>query len=172
MELLLGNYFSIGSLLLGGFITIFVFFKFSPILNLQVTFSWADAKQEHLIVKYQIENFSNVRLKNPIISTQFLCYKLDNYSELSEYVPFKEENIIEKEFPIEWKKPKQILRHTKRIYPREVMNTERYYHITQNDIAIHIALQAKVKLSLIGKILTRKKGDWSQTRTVFIIKHT
>lgn len=157
-------------IIIGSLLTIFIYFNFAPVIDLNIIPTWCDENNVDLVIRYEIENKSKVRVVKPEILTQLLIYDINMYKTLSEFVPFKQSFIAEREKPIEWSEPNQILTKTKRIYPGEKKIVERFYKIEQNAVAIHIGLNIKMEFGFWGKFVTRKKEDWSQTTTRFIIK--
>lgn len=93
-----------------------------------------------------------------------------NNGMLSQFVPFSQDAIPEKETPLSWREPSAILTHTKHIYPGEIISYERLYHYPQPAAIIHIGLQLEMRLGPLGKIATWKREAWRQTTTCFVVK--
>jgi hypothetical protein len=159
------------ALIIGTFIAIFVYFQFAPIFELKIIPTWIDNRKQFLLVRFQVENKSRVRLYSPKGRIQVLEHKTQPGLSLSQWVPFDKTAILPTEQPIEWREPEVIFKSTKEIYPGEVISLERLYHYSQDSIILHIGLQVELKLDLIGRIVTRKKESWRQTTTCFAIKH-
>jgi hypothetical protein len=158
------------ALLLGAFAAIFIYFQLAPTVELTISPTWADERKEYLLVRFQIENKSKVRLNKPRGKIQILEYPRLENGNLSQYVPFSQATIPESEIPITWREPSAILTHTKQIYPGEIISYERLYHYPQPAIIIHIGLQLEMRLGLLGKIATQKREAWQQTTTCFVVK--
>ena len=157
------------ALLIAGGAGLFLFFQLAPVLNLMILPSWTDESKQYLIVRFEIENKSRVRVYDPIIRIQALEQRVPDGGSLSQWVPFSKEAIRPAEPPVEWREPDRIST-TKRIYPGEIISVERLYHCPQVSMVLHVALQVRIKLGLVGRIVTRKTDDWSQTTTRFVVK--
>jgi hypothetical protein len=157
-------------LLIGGVAGIFIFFQLAPILALRILPTWADEKKEHVVIRFEIENKSRVRINRPKIRLQVIEQKVPSSGAISEWVPFKKEAARQNEQPVEWREPIEISETTARMYPSEVIVIERLYQCPQASLILHAALQVEVKLGLWGRIVTRKTQDWRQTTTCFVVK--
>ena len=155
--------------LVGAFISIFVYFNFSPIVRLVIIPKWLK-KDEFLLVRIVIKNESRVRISKLKGKIQILEYKELTDRVLSEWVPFDKNSILSYEEPVKWYKPDEILNTTGRIYPGERITVERLYKISSESKIVHIGLNINIKLGLFGKITTCKVKSWSQTTTCFAVK--
>ena len=167
---LIQDIITILALLTGGAVAVFVYFQLAPVLELRILPSWADDSKQFLIVKFQVENKSRVRLYSPKGRIQILEHTTQNIDSLSHWVPFEEKAILPSEKPIEWHHPEEIFRTTKQIYPGEVISIERLYRCPREGVALHIGLQVELRLGRFGRLVTRKKEAWRQTTTSFVVK--
>ena len=158
------------ALLIGGAMALFVFFQLAPVLNLRILPSWTDDTKQFLILKFQVENKSRVRVHSPKGRIQVLEHEIQAGTFLSQWVPFDKNTIIPTEQPIEWHEPVEIFRSTKEIYPGEVISYERLYHCPQDRVALHVGLQVEIELGFFGRMATRNTKSWRQTTTCFIVK--
>jgi hypothetical protein len=158
------------ALLIGGWLALFVFLRFAPKLNLRILPNWSDDARQFLILKFEVENKSNIRVYKQEIRIQVLEHKIQPGTSLSEWVPFDKDAIIPTERPVEWREPVEIFRTTKTIDPGEVISVERLYHYPQ-DTTLHVGLQVKAKLGFFGRIATRIRA-WDQqwTTTCIVVK--
>jgi hypothetical protein len=157
-------------LLIGGVAGIFIFFQLAPILALRILPTWADEKKEHLVIRFEVENKSRVRITRPKIRLQVIEQKVAPSGAISQWVPFTKEAVRQGEQLVEWRDPIEISETTARMYPSEIIVIERLYHCPQASLILHIALQVEVKLGLWGRVVTRKTQDWRQTTTCFVVK--
>ena len=155
---------------IGSLAAIFIYFQLAPTVNLKILPTWADNAKEHLVIRFEIENKSKVRLNRPRGKIQILEYTIGKSNMMSQFVPFRQEDIPKGERPIEWREPVIILTNTKQIYPGETISYERLYHYPQEAVIIHIGLQIELELSFWGQIVTRKRESWRQTTTCFVVK--
>ena len=160
------------ALLIGGAMALFVYFQLAPVLDLRILPSWTDDTKQFLILKFQVENKSRVRVYSPRGRIQVLKHGIKAGTSMSHWVPFKKNAIIPTEQPIEWHEPVEIFRSTKEIYPGEVISFERLYHCPQEAIILHVGLQVELELHLVGRIATRKAVPWRQTTTCFVVKQS
>jgi len=160
------------ALLIGSLAAVFIYFQFAPTVVLRILPTWADDSRQHLLVRFEIENKSKVRLNRPKGKIQILEYDIGNSGMLSQFVPFQYEDTPQGEEPIKWREPAKILTHTRQIYPGETISYERLYHYPHDAVIIHIGLQIELELSIWGRFVTRKRGSWRQTTTCFVVKET
>jgi len=158
-------------LVIGPLVALFVYFQLAPVLELKIIPTWVDEKKHLLLIRFQIENKSRVRLYSPKGKIQVLEYKVQPGGNLSQWVPFNKSAILPTEQPLEWREPVEIFTSTKQVYPGEVISYERLYQCPQDTTILHIGLQVELKLGLFGRIVTRKKeASWRQTTTCFAVK--
>ena len=160
------------ALLIGGALALFVFFQLAPVLELRILPSWTDDTKQFLVLKFQIENKSRVRVYNPQGRIQVLEHQIPPGASLSHWVPFDKDAVRPSEEPIEWHEPVAVLKSPKQIYPGETISFERLYHCPQDDVVMHVGLQVRLELGLFGRIVTRKREPWQQTATCFVVKQT
>lgn len=158
------------AILVGSLAAIFIYFQLAPTVRLTITPTWADDLKEYLLVRFQIENMSRVRLNQPRGKIQILEYDTLNGNMLSQFVPFTKDDYPDREAPVTWREPVGILTHTRQIYPGEIITYERLYHYPQKEVIIHIGLQIELSLGFFGRLVTRKSGSWRQTTTCFVVK--
>ena len=158
------------ALLFGGLLGIFVFFQLAPVIQLRIIPNWTDETKQYLLIRFEIENKSRVRVTNPGGKIQVLEHKVTSGAIISNWVPFEEKRIKPEE-PVEWREPVKIFEITKQIFPGEIIVLERLYHVPQNRVILHIGLQVELELSFIGRLVTRKREPWRQTTTCFAIKN-
>lgn len=157
-------------LLIGGGAGLFIFFQLAPILNLQILSSWTDESKQYLLLRFEIENKSRVRIHNPTIRIQVIEQRISDKGSLSHWVPFRKDAIQPTEQPVEWRDPEDVANTTKRIYPGETIIIERLYHYPQKPLILHVAIQVEIKLGFWGRMVTRKTQNWRQTTTRFVVK--
>jgi hypothetical protein len=169
---LINDVVALVALLIGGALALFVFFQLAPVLELRILPSWTDDTKQFLILKFQVENKSRVRVYNPQGRIQILEHQIPLGASLSHWVPFEQGAVRSSEEPIEWRNPVGIFKSTKQIYPGETISFERLYHCPQDNVVLHVGLQVKLELGLVGRIVTRKREPWQQTATCFVVKQT
>jgi hypothetical protein len=157
------------AVLISAGVALFLFFQLAPVLSLRISPAWTDDTRQYLTIRFEVENKSRVRVSNPVIRMQVLEQPLSGGGALSDWVPFRQDRIRPSEPVKEWREPVDNST-TKRIYPGEIIAVERLYHYPQSSLILHIGLQVTIKLGLIGRIVTRKRDDWSQTTTLFLVK--
>lgn len=158
------------ALLIGAVVGLFVFFQLAPVLELRILPSWTDETKQFLILKFQVENKSRVRVHRPRGLIQVLEHAIQPGTSLSQWIPFDESAIIPTEQPIEWREPVKILQSTKQIYPGEMVSFERLYYCPKDAVIIHVGLQVELDLGFVDRIVTRKREPWRQTTTCFVVK--
>ena len=150
------------ALFLGGYILVFVFLQFHPNMILNIVTEWADKEKTILLVKIEIKNISKVWCRKNKVLIQFLEYPTNFKTELSEWVPFEEKNILYNEQPIIYSNPKEILTSTEFWYPGDIVKIERAYKC-QHGRTYKIGLQLIANISLLGRISKRfRKGKWKR----------
>jgi hypothetical protein len=158
---------TIVAVLTAGIVAIFVYFQLAPVLKLRILPRWTDDTRQFLLIRFEVENSSKVRVSNPTGRIQILEYKPQ---PLSHWVPFTENDKRPEEEPIAWRDPVPIFGSTKRLYPGEVITLERLYHCKNEAFAIHIGLQVEVKLGYFGRAVTSRSESLRQTTTCIIVK--
>lgn len=149
--------------------TIFVTHKYAP--NARLNLSYKLSANDFIVLIIEVENLSNVRIDKEHVKLQILKYRPTEISKISEWVPFKQDDIIPNEEPIEWSDPIDILKTTEGIYPSERKHVERLIKIPPEDIIFHIGLQVKVALKgFKGKISgIFNWNSMQRTHTIFVI---
>jgi hypothetical protein len=158
------------ALVIGGALAVFVYFQLAPILKLRILPRWEDDSKEFLVVKFEIENRSRVRVASPIGRIQVLKHKVEKGAWMSHWVPFSKDTIRPGEHPTEWREPERIFTSTRHIFPGETISVERLYHLPENTVVLHIGLQVEIGMGLVGRIVTRKRLPTRQTTTCFVTK--
>ncbi len=82
------------ALLIGGAMALFVYFQLAPVLDLRILPSWTDDTKQFLILKFQVENKSRVRVYSPRGRIQVLKHRIKTGTSMSHWVPFKKNAII------------------------------------------------------------------------------
>ena len=157
-------------LLIGGALAIFVYFRLAPVLNLRILPTWADERKQFLILRFEIENKSRVRILAPKGRIQVLKHDIQPGASMSHWVPFTKDAIKSTEQPREWLEPVEILTHTVYIYPGETISFERIYHCPEDTVVVHVGLQVELTLTRWGRLVTRRTQPWRQTTTCFVAK--
>ena len=134
------------AMLIGGGLALFVFRQMVPVLDLRILPRWIDDEGQFLILRFEVENKSRVRVHKQSIRIQILEHRIPASGSLSEWVPFEQEAIIPTERPIEWREPVEVFRTTTGIDPGGVISVERLYRCPQDDIVLHVGLQVKARL--------------------------
>jgi hypothetical protein len=158
------------ALLIGGALAVFVYFQLAPILKLRILPRWEDDSKEFLVVKFEIENRSRVRVTSPKGRIQVLKHKVERGAWMSHWVPFSEDAILPDEHPTEWQEPAVLFTTTRHIFPGETISVERLYHLPEDTVVLHIGLQVEIEMGLVGRIVTRKRLPTRQTTTCFVAK--
>lgn len=158
------------ALVLGSFAAIFVYSQLAPVLELRIIPRWADASQKYLIIRFEVENKSRVRVNRPRGRFQVVKHSIDPGTTISRWVPFEQGAYRENEAPLDWSAPIKIFTSTRQIYPGEKITFEHIYHCTDEKLVYHIGLQVKIRFSLLQKIVNRKSESWQQTTTCFIVR--
>lgn len=166
---------TIFAILFGAFVAIYFFVQFTPKIDLRIIPEWIDKSKRKLVVRFEIENKSQVRInvkrftksqqnKNLMILVQILEYYKANTSTLSEWVPFSKNDIRDKEEPIEWNDPEFICQTTNHIYPGETVKVNRLYTFPEDKIW-HIGFQIQTEYNFIEKMLIWKLSKrWTTTK--------
>jgi hypothetical protein len=157
-------------MILGGIIGTFIYFNLAPTLSLTITPIWVGDLKNFLILRFEISNKSRVRITDCTIKIQTLEHTMPKHGVLSQWVPFTQKSIKQMEEPIEWHEPEIITETTKRVFPGESIIIERLYQYSNSPLILHVGLQAQIKLGLLYRFVTRKKENWSQTTTCFVVK--
>jgi len=158
------------AVLIGGLAAIFVYFQLAPVLELRILPRWTDDNKRYLVLRFEMENKSRVRLRSPWGRIQVLKYEMQPGSSLSHWIPFEQSTIRPLELPIAWSDPVQIFTSTHDIYPGETIVFERLYDCPEDTLVMHIGLQVGLKLGVVRRILTGKAQEWRQTTTGFATK--
>ncbi|MBN1872893.1 MAG: hypothetical protein JXA33_01580 [Anaerolineae bacterium] len=167
---ILSDIMTVLAVLLGGTMAVFVYFQLAPVLQLRILPRWSDENKQHLILRFEVENKSRVRVYKPWGRIQVLKHGIKQESSLSHWVPFEESTIRPTELPAEWSEPTKIFASTEHIYPGETIAFERLCPCPEDAVIVHIGLQAGLKMNLLERIITRKKRPWQQTTTCFVVK--
>lgn len=165
---LLGDLATILAVLAGGWVATFIFLQFAPLLSIRITPMWSVTNDRWVTLRIEIENKSRIRVHKQSIHLQVLEHKIQKEESLSEWVPFEENYIIASEKPVAWHEPDEICKSTLRIDPGEIIVVERLHYCPKNSI-LHVGVQVKAKLGIIGKIVTRVRGwqrRWTTTRII------
>jgi hypothetical protein len=163
------------AIIIGGFVAIYFFVQLTPKIDLRIIPEWLDKHERKLVVRFEIENKSQVRInvkriidnhqnESLMIRLQILEYVKDNILTLSEWVPFSHDSIRVNENPIEWRDPENICQTTSHIYPGEVVKVDRLYTFPDDRIW-HIGFQLQTEYNWIEKLLVWKLGkSWTTTK--------
>jgi hypothetical protein len=160
-------------LLAGGCLAVFVFLHFAPVLALRIQPTWPHNDPRWVILRIEVENKSRVRVYKQSIYLQVLEYEIPEGGSLSEWVPFEERATVPSERPISWHEPVEILTSTTGIDPGEVLVVERLHYCPPGTV-LHVGLQARARLGLIGRIATQVGGwnqRWTTTRVLMKESH-
>ena len=155
---------------------LFIFFQLAPVLALRISPSWTDETKQFLIIRYEVENKSRVRVHRLTGQVQMFEHTLRQGGFLSNVIPFSQKDYedinygksMSEDRPA-WHEPSPIFTTTKQIYPGETIIIEKLYSCTKADVAIHFGLQVGLRLGLWGRITTRKREPWRQTTTCIIV---
>lgn len=154
------------AILLGGYISIFVYLYFAPVVKLNITYYFID--EEYVKLELQVENIGRIRMTKEKIQLQILYHNISGIKELSEWVPFTENGININEKPLEWKEPIDIFTTTRFLYPHDQIKADRLYKIPKGQL-IHIGMQVNVKLGKISGVfagLRKQPLRWTATRII------
>ncbi|TET74520.1 MAG: hypothetical protein E3J56_02235 [Candidatus Aminicenantes bacterium] len=159
------------AMLLSAGLAVFVFVQFAPKLQLRIIPRWADETKGFLILEFELENNSRIRVHKQKIQLQILEHEVPVHGSLSEWVPFDKEAILPQEQPKEWHDPIEILRSTKYLNPGEMQSVERLCYCPQDSI-LHVGLQAKAKLGALGRLAAWLRSWNEQWTSTIIVMHT
>jgi hypothetical protein len=162
------NIVTILAIIGGGWLAIFVFLQFAPVLALRISHTWSVDDANWVVLRLEVENKSKIRVHKQAIYFQLLEHKVTENCSLSEWVAFEEDGVIPSERPINWHQPVEIFETTRGIDPGEMLVAERLHYCPPNCI-LHVGLQVRAKLGLFGRIATRIRGwnqSWTTTRIV------
>jgi hypothetical protein len=159
------------AILIGSATAVFVYFQLAPVLSLRIVPTLADERKRFLILRFEIENKSRVRILTPKGRIQVLKHDIQPGAAMSQWVPFSKDAIKSTEQPREWREPVEIFKSTIDIYPGEIISFERIYDCPEDTVVIHAGLQVELELSRWGRWVTRKAKPWRQTTTRFVAKH-
>ena len=157
-------------LVVGSVTAVFVCFQLAPVLNLRILPRWEDDSKRFLVLKFEVENKSRVRVYSPKGRIQVLRHRVKEGASISHWVPFSEDAVRPEEPLIKWQEPEEIFKSTRQIFPGETISFERLYHFPQDAEVLHVGLQVEIKLGFFGRAITRKREPWRQTITCFVIK--
>ena len=152
------------AMIIAGYIAVFVYFSFAPVVRLSIESEWI--KKDYLKIVLEVENMSKIRMRKDFILFQILEHDIKETKFLSEWVPFEKDSI--KESIKHWKEPENIFETTRYFYPNDRIKAERLYHFPENSI-IHVGLQVKAKLNIFGRIASKIGNQplrWTTTRIV------
>jgi hypothetical protein len=157
-------------ILVAGIMAVFVYFQLAPVLQLRILPRWADDNRRFLILRFEMENKSRVRMRSPWGRIQVLRHKVEPGESLSRWVPFDKDSVKPAEHPIEWVEPIEIFTSTQEIYPGETIAFERLHHCPEEPLVLHVGLQVGLELTWLKRVITGKKRAWRQTTTCFVAK--
>jgi hypothetical protein len=73
---------------LGSGLTVYYYLKFMPVLEIRIIPCWVNKDNGLIILRLELINKSNVRIKKDIVLLQLLEHKIPEIGQLSEWVPF------------------------------------------------------------------------------------
>lgn len=163
------------AILIGALVSFFIYFNFSPVIEIKMIDSWID--NNLLILRIEIKNISKVRV--PIVQNsledkgggilfQIFEHDKNHVSNLTEFLPFTKEWFVRKKYPSEWKEPEIIFETTKWIYPNEVIAIERVIQCDSESI-LHIGVQVHARYKSY-EVATFKNWTQRWTTVRFITK--
>ena len=114
--------------LTGSWLAVFVFLQFAPVLSLRIISTWPDEESRWVIIRLEVENKSRVRVRKDEIHLQVLEHEIKEGGSLSEWVPFKKDDALDTEQPIDWRDPLEVFKSTKEL-------ADRTYHETVTQAA-------------------------------------
>jgi hypothetical protein len=167
---LIADVVTVLAVVIGGVMAVFVYFQLAPVLQLRILPRWSDESKQHLVLRFEIENKSRVRMNSPWGQIQVLKHRVEPAGSLSHWVPFEKGKIKPDEVPIEWLDPVKIFGTTKEIYPGQTIAFEMLYHCPEDSVVMHIGLQVGLALDFWERIITGKGAPWRQTTTCFVVK--
>jgi hypothetical protein len=163
-----GDIATILAVLAGGWLALFIFLQFAPVLALRILPTWPSDDTGWVILRIEVENKSRIRVHKQAIYLQILEHNVSVSSILSEWVPFEEKAVIPTEQPINWHEPVEIFKSTKGIDPGETLVAERLHYCQPNNV-LHVGLKVKAKLGFFGRIATQVRSwnhGWTTTRII------
>ena len=158
------------ALIVGSIIALFIYYHFAPVVNLRIIPTWYGETKQILVLRFEIENKSRVRLSRPIVRIQVLEQELNDSKSISQWVPFSKNDIKEEEQPISWQEPMEIFSRSTKLYPGELIAVERLYYYERPAAIVHVGLQIELKMGVIRQLLTNMASPWRQTTTCFTLK--
>lgn len=167
-SLIAGGIVSVVAVLLSGWLGIFVFRQFAPVLTLRVVPTWLGDDSSCVLLRLEVENKSRVRVHKRIIRLQVLEHEVREGGSLSEWVPFEEKRVRPLEKPDQWKDPVEVFETTSGIDPGEILVADRLHDCPAARF-LHVGLQAEAKLGVFGKIAARVRGNNQSWTTTCII---
>jgi hypothetical protein len=159
-------------LLVAGWLAIFVFRQFAPVLTLRIVPTWTSDDSRWVVLRLEVENKSRIRVRKRSIYLQVLEPEVREGGSLSEWVPFEEKHVDPDEWPAPWQEPFEVFKTTSGIDPGEILVAERLHYCPPNGV-LHVGLQVKAQLGVFGKIATWVRGNnQSWTTTCIIMKRS
>jgi hypothetical protein len=156
------------SLILAALISLLLFRVAVPVVHIRITPSWAGDAKEVLIVKYEVENKSRVRLKNPTVRLQVIDHALRKDAPVSDWVPFDTQDIGSAEELLSSREAISVFPTTRKIYPQELISGESLFYYLEDSIIVQIALQVTARLNPLARLSARH--PWSQTAWSLAVK--
>lgn len=163
---IISDFVTIFALIVGAFVAIFVFLHFAPRMTQRISSSWTSEHSRWVILRLEVENQSNVRIRSPKVFLQVLEYEYPTNKVLSEFVPFSEKAVEEDQQPVIWNEPIHVFTSTVMINPGEVIAVERLCYCPK-DRLLKVGLQTKLEVGRLGRLLgfvSRVRG-WRTQRT-------
>ncbi len=129
------------ALFIGAFIAFRIYWKFIPIIYLDISSEWLDKETGKLKLKLTIENKGGVKAKKDIALLQIFEYPLSSTEKLMECVPMFKEEFDELNLKVKptWKPPTEFWKQSQAFYHGRSMSTE-YLYSCPPDNLLHVCL--------------------------------
>lgn len=154
MEIDLSEIITISVLLIGAYLSIYVYLQFAPNIIFTITPIWSELTPEIVVLKIEIENKSKVKLTTEKIVFKIISHKRSTLTKLTEWVDLDNAEEISKTTGI--------------FYPGSILKIDRLYKC-QTDEILQGIIRFEAKFSLIGQILGSIKGTKETWTNTFII---
>ena len=142
------------SILIGAYLSMRLFRKYTPVVSFKITPIWAN---QFVILKIEIENKSKVllKVKHKGIKFKIISHKINTIGNLTEVVDISGANLI--------------CKSTTSLYPGEVVRIDRLYQCEPTELLQGI-IQFNAKFSWLDRLLVNTSNEkWTST---FILNRT
>ncbi len=137
----------------------------SPLIEPRIVTRWEDPSQGLLVLSLELKNRAKFRVMKEEVLFQSLEYDIPQSGELTEWLPFSKNRILQTEPPRQWREPSKIMQSTQWLEPEETVVVERLYKCPR-DTALHFGVQFKASPKTVWSRIAGDppwSGQWTST---------